>query len=63
MRRHLSLVQGHFPVIALINIALQITTEEGIELSRQLGVRYIEASAKIRMHVDQAFHELVRIVR
>ncbi|GFG29430.1 hypothetical protein Cfor_02631 [Coptotermes formosanus] len=32
-------------------------------LSRQLKIPYIECSAKLRMNVDQAFHELVRIVR
>lgn len=32
-------------------------------LSRQLKIPYIECSAKHRMNVDQAFHELVRIVR
>ena len=42
---------------------LQISMDEGMELGRQLNVKYIEASAKIRMNVDQAFHELVRIVR
>ena len=41
----------------------KITTEEGIELSRQLNIKYIEASAKSRMNVDLAFHDLVRIVR
>lgn len=44
-------------------ISLQISTEDGLELSRRLNIKYIEASAKIRMNVDQAFHELVRIVR
>ncbi|GLG93285.1 Ras-like protein 2 [Gryllus bimaculatus] len=32
-------------------------------LSRQLKIPYIECSAKLRTNVDQAFHELVRIVR
>ena len=40
-----------------------MTTVEGEELARQLNIKYIEASAKIRMNVDQAFHDLVRIVR
>lgn len=31
--------------------------------SAQLKIPYIECSAKQRMNVDQAFHELVRIVR
>ena len=37
--------------------------QEGTELARQLNIKYIEASAKNRSNVDQAFHELVRIVR
>ncbi|CAH1250582.1 RRAS2 [Branchiostoma lanceolatum] len=40
-----------------------VTQEEGQELARQLRVGYLEASAKTRLNVDQAFHELVRIVR
>lgn len=32
-------------------------------MARHLNIKYIEASAKIRMNVDAAFHELVRIVR
>ncbi len=42
---------------------LQIKVEEGTEIARQLNIKYIEASAKNRMNVDQAFHELVKIVR
>ena len=37
--------------------------EEGQEMAKQLKITYIEASAKIRMNVDQAFYELVRKVR
>lgn len=40
-----------------------MTTAEAQNLSRQLKVPYIECSAKLRMNVDQAFYELVRIVR
>ncbi|CAD7671551.1 unnamed protein product [Nyctereutes procyonoides] len=40
-----------------------VTQEEGQQLARQLKVTYMEASAKIRMNVDQAFHELVRVIR
>ena len=41
----------------------QVTPEDGLELARQLSLKYVEASAKLRMNVDAAFHELVRIVR
>ena len=40
-----------------------MTADEGVQISRQLGVKYVEASAKLRMNVDPAFHELVRIIR
>jgi len=44
-------------------LEFQVTQEEGQQLARQLKVTYMEASAKIRMNVDQAFHELVRVIR
>ena len=37
--------------------------EEAHSLARQLKAPYIECSAKMRMNVDPAFHELVRLVR
>ena len=40
-----------------------MTAEDGLELARHLNIKYVEASAKLRMNVDAAFHELVRIVR
>lgn len=40
-----------------------VSQAEATALSRQLKIPYIECSAKLRMNVDQAFHELVRIVR
>ncbi|RZF40064.1 hypothetical protein LSTR_LSTR002467 [Laodelphax striatellus] len=40
-----------------------VAVAEAQNLSRQLKVPYIECSAKLRMNVDQSFHELVRIVR
>ncbi|XP_023953987.1 ras-like protein 2 [Bicyclus anynana] len=40
-----------------------VTLDEAQALSRQLKIPYIECSAKARMNVDQAFHELVRLVR
>ena len=41
----------------------QVSAEEAQGLARQLKVPYIECSAKMRMNVDPAFHELVRIIR
>lgn len=40
-----------------------ISQEEVQNVSRELRIPYIECSAKLRMNVDQSFHELVRIVR
>ncbi|KAJ8957646.1 hypothetical protein NQ318_017538 [Aromia moschata] len=37
--------------------------EEAQQLARQLKIPYIECSAKMRMNVDNAFYELVRVVR
>lgn len=41
----------------------RVSLEEAQHVSRTLGIPYIECSAKLRINVDQAFHELVRIVR
>lgn len=60
--------RDEFPMILVGNKAdletqRQITSDEGQEMAKQLKITYIEASAKIRMNVDQAFYELVRKVR
>ncbi|XP_045352348.1 ras-related protein R-Ras2-like [Leopardus geoffroyi] len=60
--------RDEFPMILTGNKAdldhqRQVTQEEGQQLTRQLKVTYMEASAKIGMNVDQAFHERVRVVR
>ncbi|XP_045196318.1 ras-related protein R-Ras2-like [Mercenaria mercenaria] len=60
--------RDEFPMILVGNKSdlehqRQISREEGQELSRQLKITHIEASAKIRMNVDQAFYDLVRKVR
>jgi Ras-related protein R-Ras2 len=44
-------------------ILFQISQENAAALSRHLKIPYIECSAKLRMNVDQAFFELVRLVR
>ncbi|RMC12237.1 hypothetical protein DUI87_09748 [Hirundo rustica rustica] len=59
--------RDEFPMILVGNKAdldhqRQVTQEEGQQLARQLKVMYMEASAKIRLNVDQAFHELVRVI-
>lgn len=57
-----------FPMILIGNKAdldsqRQVTTMEGEELSKQLKIEFVEASAKNRMNVDCAFHQLVRVIR
>ncbi|XP_018024658.1 ras-like protein 2 [Hyalella azteca] len=47
----------NFPRFAAVSV------EEVETLARQLKIPYIECSAKIRVNVDQCFHELVKIVR
>ncbi|XP_053976965.1 ras-like protein 2 [Hylaeus anthracinus] len=40
-----------------------VSVDEAQNMARQLKIPYIECSAKLKMNVDQAFYELVRIVR
>jgi Ras-related protein R-Ras2 len=60
--------RDEFPVMLVGNKAdldsqRMVSSEEVHVLARQLKAPYIECSAKMRMNVDQAFHELVRLVR
>jgi len=41
----------------------QVSVAEGTELAKNLGIPVVETSAKQRLNVDFAFHELVRIIR
>lgn len=41
----------------------QVGTHEGQALAKHFGCRFIETSAKQRMNVDEAFHDLVREIR
>lgn len=41
----------------------QVARHEAEDLARQLGLPYVECSAKLRKNVDQAFHDVVRLVR
>ncbi|XP_067875875.1 ras-related protein R-Ras2-like [Heterodontus francisci] len=60
--------RDEFPMILIGNKAdlehqRQVMKEEAENLARQLKVTYLEASAKIRLNVDNAFHNLVRAIR
>ncbi|XP_025098605.1 ras-related protein R-Ras2-like [Pomacea canaliculata] len=60
--------RDEFPMLLVANKSdlenqRMVNTIEGQELAKSLKIRYIEASAKTRTNVDQAFYDLVRIVR
>jgi len=60
--------RDEFPMLLLGNKAdlehqRMVSSDEAATLARQLKIPYMECSAKLRMNVDQAFHELVRTVR
>ena len=49
--------------IQLTADCLQVSTADCEDMAKQLKTPFIECSAKNRMNVDQAFHELVRLIR
>jgi len=60
--------QDNVPVIIVANkcdleYERQVGANEGRDLARHFGCKYIETSAKHRLNVDQAFSELVREIR
>ena len=38
-----------------------MSTLEGCDLAKSFGVPFFESSAKSRINVEEAFHELVRV--
>eukprot|EP00053_Salpingoeca_punica_P023581 m.10813 g.10813 ORF g.10813 m.10813 type:complete len:194 (-) comp5315_c1_seq1:146-727(-) len=57
-----------FPMILIGNKAdlegeRQVSNQEGKDTAKTLNLAYVETSAKQRVNVDLAFHELVRIIR
>lgn len=60
--------RDEFPMMLVGNKAdlvedRHISRQEGEELARRLHLPYVECSAKKRMNVDEAFHDLVRLIR
>uniref|UniRef100_A0A8D8PML5 Ras-like protein 2 n=2 Tax=Cacopsylla melanoneura TaxID=428564 RepID=A0A8D8PML5_9HEMI len=60
--------RDEFPMLMVGNKAdlenqRQVSNMDAQNVARQLKIPYIECSAKVRINVDQAFHETVRIVR
>jgi GTPase KRas protein len=57
-----------FPMVLVANKSdleseRQVSSQEGRDLAKQYGCHYIETSAKLRVNVDQAFHQVVRDIR
>ncbi|KAK9767821.1 RAS1 protein [Basidiobolus ranarum] len=60
--------RDYFPIIVVANKSdleneRQVSTQEGRDLAKQFGCRFIETSAKQRINVDEAFYNIVREIR
>jgi len=60
--------QDTFPVVVVANkcdleYERQVGMNEGRDLARHFGCKFIETSAKQRINVDEAFSNLVREIR
>ncbi|KAF3384724.1 Ras-like protein [Penicillium rolfsii] len=60
--------KDYFPIIVVGNKCdlekeRVVSQQEGEALARQFGCKFIETSAKSRMHVEDAFYDLVREIR
>ncbi|OCT73068.1 hypothetical protein XELAEV_18036047mg [Xenopus laevis] len=60
--------RDEFPMILVgnkadLDLQRQVTKEEALSFARENHIPYMEASAKIRLNVDESFHELVRAIR
>ncbi|KAF2861714.1 ras protein [Piedraia hortae CBS 480.64] len=60
--------RDYFPIIVVGNKCdleseRQVSTEEGKQLARQFGCKFIETSAKSRSNVENAFYDIVREIR
>ncbi|XP_024078171.1 ras-related protein R-Ras-like, partial [Terrapene carolina triunguis] len=47
----------------LVILPLQVPKEEALAFAQENHIPYMEASAKIRLNVDESFHEVVRAIR
>jgi len=60
--------RDYFPMIVVANksdldMERQVSQQEGRDLAREFGCRFIETSAKQRVNVEEAFYNLVREIR
>ncbi|KAG7004992.1 ras-like protein [Physcia stellaris] len=60
--------RDYFPIIIVgnkcdLDMERQVSRQEGEDLARQFNCAFIETSAKSRINVDNAFHNIVREIR
>ncbi|ORY99330.1 ras-like protein 1 [Syncephalastrum racemosum] len=60
--------RDYFPMVLVANKCdleadRQVSSQEGRDLAKQFGCHFIETSAKQRIHVDDAFFQVVRDIR
>jgi small GTP-binding protein len=60
--------RSEFPMILVGNKSdleyeRAVSETEGMNLSQQLRICYVETSAKNRSNVDKSFHDLIRVIR
>lgn len=60
--------RDYFPMVLVGNKCdletdRQVSSQEGRDLAKQFGCRFIETSAKQRIQVEEAFFEVVRDIR
>jgi len=62
--------KDYFPIIVVGNKSdleleggREVSKQEGEALARQFNCKFIETSAKLRINVDEAFHNIVREIR
>ncbi|KAG2208727.1 ras-like protein 1 [Mucor mucedo] len=60
--------RDYFPMVLVGNKCdleadRQVSSQEGRDLAKNFGCQFIETSAKQRIHVDEAFFEVVRDIR
>ncbi len=60
--------KDYFPIIIVANKCdlendRQVSAQEGRDLAKSFGCKFIESSAKQKINVDEAFYELVREIR
>jgi len=60
--------KDYFPIMIVGNKCdleseRQVSAQEGRELAKQFGCKFLETSAKLKINVDESFYSLVREIR